>query len=75
MHSLLINIEEGIIVEPLNLTVSLRCSREIRDKCQLFHLTGLLDAFSEPTFRRILSGKIDEGRAYNFKSFTNRFCG
>jgi len=41
--------------------VSLRCSREIRDNCQLFRLTGLLDAFSEPTFRKILSGKIDEG--------------
>jgi len=55
------NYEEGIIAEPLNLTVSLRGAREVRDKCQLFRLTGLLDAFSEPTFRKVLSGKIDEG--------------
>jgi anti-anti-sigma factor len=53
--------EEGIIAEPLNLTVSLRGTREVRDDCQLFRLTGLLDAFSEPTFRKVLGGKIDEG--------------
>jgi anti-anti-sigma factor len=53
--------EEGIIAEPLNLTVSLRGTREVRDNCQLFRLTGLLDAFSEPTFRKVLSSKIDEG--------------
>ncbi|TVP65518.1 MAG: anti-anti-sigma factor, partial [Nodularia sp. (in: Bacteria)] len=41
------NHEEGIIAEPLNLTVSLRGTREVRDNCQLFRLTGLLDAFSE----------------------------
>jgi anti-anti-sigma factor len=41
--------------------VSLRCTREIRGNCQLFRLTGLLDAFSEPTFRKILTGKIDDG--------------
>ncbi|MEM7580539.1 MAG: anti-anti-sigma factor, partial [Cyanobacteria bacterium P01_A01_bin.68] len=34
--------EEGIIAEPLNLTVSLRGTREVRDSCQLFRLTGLL---------------------------------
>ncbi|WP_413176042.1 STAS domain-containing protein [Anabaena azotica] len=50
-----------MIAEPLNLTVSLRGTREVRDNCQLFRLTGLLDAFSEPTFRKILSSKIDEG--------------
>jgi anti-anti-sigma factor len=55
------NYEEGIIAEPLNLTVSLRGAREVRDNCQLFRLTGLLDAFSEPTFRKVLSGKIDDG--------------
>ncbi|MEA5579075.1 STAS domain-containing protein [Anabaena sp. UHCC 0451] len=41
--------------------MSLRGTREVRDNCQLFRLTGLLDAFSEPTFRKILSGKIEEG--------------
>ena len=54
--------EEGIIAETLNLTVSLRGTREVRDNnCQLFRLTGLLDAFSEPTFRKVLGNKIDEG--------------
>ena len=53
--------EEGIIAETLNLTVSLRGNREVRDNCQLFRLTGLLDAFSEPTFRKVLSNKIGEG--------------
>lgn len=41
--------------------MSLRGTREVRDNCQLFRLTGLLDAFSEPTFRKTLGGKIDEG--------------
>ncbi len=41
--------------------MSLRGAREVRDNCQLFRLTGLLDAFSEPTFRRVLSVKIDDG--------------
>ncbi|MFM7407253.1 MAG: STAS domain-containing protein [Cuspidothrix sp.] len=50
-----------MIAEPLNLTVSLRGTREARDNCQLFRLTGLLDAFSEPTFRKVLGSKIDEG--------------
>ncbi len=53
--------EEGVIAEQLNLTVSLRGTRETRDNYQLFRLTGLLDAFSEPTFRKVLGGKIDEG--------------
>ena len=56
-----INHEEEVIAEPLNLTVSLRGTREARDNCQLFRLTGLLDAFSEPTFRKVLGNKIDEG--------------
>lgn len=55
------NYEEGIIAESLNLTVSLRGTREVRDNCQLFRLTGLLDAFSEPTFRKVIGGKIEEG--------------
>ena len=41
--------------------MSLRGTRELRDNCQLFRLTGLLDAFSEPTFRKTLSSKIEEG--------------
>jgi anti-anti-sigma factor len=52
---------EGVIAEPLNLTVSLRGTREVRDNCQLFRLTGLLDAFSEPTFRKVIGSKIDDG--------------
>ncbi|MFB2923367.1 MULTISPECIES: STAS domain-containing protein [Aerosakkonema] len=43
------------------MTVSLRGSREIKDKYQLFRLTGLLDAFSEPTFRKVIGKCIDEG--------------
>ncbi|MCL2924091.1 MAG: STAS domain-containing protein [Trichodesmium sp. MAG_R04] len=45
----------------LNLTVSLRGSLEVRDNYQLFRLTGLLDAFSEGTFLKILKDKIDKG--------------
>jgi anti-anti-sigma factor len=56
-----LNDEEGVIAESLNLTVSLRGTREVRENCQLFRLTGLLDAFSEPTFRKVLGSKIDEG--------------
>lgn len=43
------------------MTVSLRGTREIKDNYQLFRLTGLLDAFSEATFRRVLSKCIEEG--------------
>jgi anti-anti-sigma factor len=53
--------EEGVIAEQLNLTVSLRGTREVGDNYQLFRFTGLLDAFSEPTFQKVLSSKIDEG--------------
>lgn len=45
----------------MNLTVSLRGTREVRDNYQLFRLTGLLDAFSEPTFRKVIGKYIDEG--------------
>ncbi len=41
--------------------MSLRGTREARDNCQLFRLTGLLDAFSEPTFRKVLGNKIEDG--------------
>jgi len=54
-------VEEGIIAEPLNLTVSLRGTREVRENYQIFRLTGLLDAFSEPAFRKIIGNCIDEG--------------
>lgn len=39
----------------------MRGTREVRDNYQLFRFTGLLDAFSEPTFRKVLSKCIDEG--------------
>jgi anti-anti-sigma factor len=45
----------------LTLTVSLRGTREVKNNHQLFRLTGLLDAFSEATFRKVLSKCIDEG--------------
>ncbi|MEB3338816.1 MAG: STAS domain-containing protein [Leptolyngbyaceae bacterium] len=41
--------------------MSLRGTREIRDNYQLFRLTGLLDAFSEPTFRKVLTKCVEEG--------------
>lgn len=55
------NSQEVIIAEPLTLTVSLRGTREVKDNCQLFRLTGLLDAFSEPTFRKKLGQYVDDG--------------
>ena len=45
----------------MSLTVSLRGTREVRDNCQLFRLTGLLDAFSEAIFRKVLSKCIEDG--------------
>lgn len=56
-----LNIKEEPIPEQLNLTVSLRGTREVREDHQIFRLTGLLDAFSEPTFRKVLGTCIDEG--------------
>lgn len=55
------NCEEGSIPEPLTLTVSLRGTREVRENCQLFRLAGLLDAFSEPTFRKAIDKFVEEG--------------
>ena len=52
---------EAVIPEQLNLTVSLRGTREVKDNYQLFRLTGLLDAFSEASFRKVLNKCIDEG--------------
>ncbi|MDA0674186.1 MAG: STAS domain-containing protein [Cyanobacteria bacterium] len=45
------------------LTVSLRGTREVRANCQICRLTGLLDAFSEPTFRKVLTRLVEEGPA------------
>ena len=45
----------------MTLTVSLRGTREVKDNYQLFRLTGLLDAFSEPTFRKVLAKCVEEG--------------
>ena len=41
--------------------MSLRGTREVRENYQIFRLTGLLDAFSEPTFRKVLGNCIDDG--------------
>lgn len=54
-------VEEEIIPEQLNLTVSLRGTREVSNNYQIFRLTGLLDAFSEPAFRKVIGNFIDEG--------------
>lgn len=43
------------------MTVSLRGTLEVRENYQLFRLTGLLDAFSEPVFRKELKKNIDQG--------------
>lgn len=39
----------------------MRGTRDVRDNCQIFRLTGLLDAFSEPNFRKVLGKYVDEG--------------
>jgi len=51
---------EELIPEPLSLTVSLRGTREVRNNCQIFRLTGLLDAFSEPVLRKVLGKFVEE---------------
>ena len=56
--------QEDPIAESLTLTVSLRGTREVRGKCQIFRLTGLLDAFSEPTFLKVLNKYIEDGPAH-----------
>jgi anti-anti-sigma factor len=45
------------------LTVSLRGTRTVKDKdnYQVFRLTGLLDAFSEPTFTKVLGDCVQDG--------------
>lgn len=52
---------EVIIPEPLTLTVSLRGSREVKDNYQLIRLTGLLDAFSEPAFKKVIGKCVEDG--------------
>jgi anti-anti-sigma factor len=49
------------MAEPLSLTVSLRGTREAKDNYQLFRMTGQLDAFSEPTFRKVMDKCVEEG--------------
>jgi anti-anti-sigma factor len=49
-----------VIPEPLTLTVSLRGTLDVKDHYQIFRLTGLLDAFSEPTFRKVVSKAIED---------------
>ncbi|MEM9119019.1 MAG: STAS domain-containing protein [Cyanobacteria bacterium P01_D01_bin.6] len=48
----------------MTLTVSLRGTREVRANCQIFRLTGLLDAFSEPTFRKVLGNYVTQGPSH-----------
>ena len=43
------------------MTVSLRGTRDVKENYQLFRLTGLLDAFSEATFRKVVGKYIEEG--------------
>ncbi|WP_027254909.1 anti-sigma factor antagonist [Planktothrix agardhii] len=45
----------------MNLTVSLRGTRDVKDNYQIFRLTGLMDAFSEGTFRKLVSIYIETG--------------
>ncbi|WP_199302060.1 STAS domain-containing protein [Pseudanabaena cinerea] len=52
---------EVIIPEPLTLTVSLRGSREVKDIYQIIRLTGLLDAFSEPAFKKVIGKCVEDG--------------
>ncbi len=49
------------ISEQLDLTVSLRGRREVHENYQILRFTGLLDAFSEPAFRRVVGKCIEEG--------------
>jgi anti-anti-sigma factor len=52
---------EVIIPEQLTLTVSLRGSREVKDTYQIIRLTGLLDAFSEPAFKKVIGKCVEDG--------------
>lgn len=61
MYSLVPTLKEAIIADTLTLTVSLRGTREVKETCQVFRLTGLLDAFSEPTFQKVIGKFIEDG--------------
>ena len=52
--------KEVAISESLNLTVSLRGTREVKNNCQVFHLLGQLDAFSEAIFQKVVLGYVKE---------------
>lgn len=41
--------------------MSLRGSREVKDTYQLIRLTGLLDAFSEPAFKKVVGKCVEDG--------------
>lgn len=41
--------------------MSLRGTREVRENCQIFRLTGLLDAYSEQNFRKVVASCLDKG--------------
>ncbi|MEL4897812.1 STAS domain-containing protein [Crocosphaera sp. Alani8] len=41
--------------------MSLRGTHEVKGNYQIFRLTGLLDAFSEPVFRKVVGQRIEEG--------------
>lgn len=41
--------------------MSLRGNLDVQESYQIFHLTGLLDAFSEPTFRKVIGKHIEDG--------------
>jgi anti-anti-sigma factor len=42
----------------------LRGSRDVRDNYQLFRLTGLLDAFSEPVFLKVMTKCLEEAPSH-----------
>ncbi|ELR97526.1 anti-anti-sigma factor [Gloeocapsa sp. PCC 73106] len=41
--------------------MSLRGTREVRETYQILRLTGLLDAYSEQTFRKVVASCISKG--------------
>ncbi len=40
--------------------MSLRGTHDVKENYQLFRLTGLLDAFSEPTFKKVVGKCVDQ---------------
>ncbi len=47
----------------MNLTVSLRGSHDVEGNCRIVRLTGQLDSFSEPNFRKEVNKFVEEGPA------------